>query len=150
TAADHREGAPSVVVIGDRYWRSRLNGDPNVLGRQIRIGAVSFSVVGIMPASFRFPDRDLDLWFPRIYDRFTEGRRNPWYIGIGRLKPDVPLEQARADLNSVQARLAEQYPDTDREIGVQIALLKDAMVAGASRSLWLLFAAVSVLLLIAC
>lgn len=148
--ADHEPGAPSAVVVSDRYWRSRLNADPNVLRQQIRIGAASFAIVGVMPASFRFPDRNVDMWFPRIYDQVIAGRRNTWYIGIGRLKPGVTIDQARADLGVVQARLATQYPDTDREIGARIMPLKEVIVAGAGDSLWLLFGAVSLLLLISC
>jgi len=148
--ADHQQGAPSVVVISDRYWRSRLNTDPDVLGKQVRIGQASFSIIGVMPGSFRFPDRNVDLWFPRIYDQFTTGRRSTWYVGIGRLKPGVTLDQARADLAVVQAQLANQYPDTDRDIGARIMPLKEAIVANSGESLWLLFGAVSVLLLISC
>ena len=148
--ADHQEGAASVVVVGDRYWRSQLNADPDVLKKEVRIGALAFSIVGVMPASFRFPDRDVDLWFPD-HDRFSSNRRGVRYnTGIGRLKPGVTLDQARADLAAVQARLASQYPDTDREIGVRLLPLKEAIVANTGESLWLLFGAVSVLLLISC
>ena len=149
--ADHLEGAAAVVVIGDRYWRSRLNADPKVLGKEVRIGGLAFSIVGVMPASFRFPDRNVDLWFPSTHDRFFSNRRAVRYnTGIGRLKPGVTLDQARADLDVVQAQLARQYPDTDREIGVRILPLKEAIVANTGESLWLLFGAVSVLLLISC
>jgi putative ABC transport system permease protein len=148
--ADHQEGAASVVVIGDRYWRSRLNADPKVLGKEVRIGALAFSIVGVMPASFRFPDRNVDLWFP-YYERFATNRSAIRYnTGIGRLKPGVTLDQARADLGVVQAQLAKQYPDTDREIGFRILPLKEVVVANTGESLWLLFGAVSVLLLISC
>jgi putative ABC transport system permease protein len=147
--ADYQEGA-SVVVISDGYWRSRRNADPNVLGKQIRIGAAAFSIVGVMPASFRFPDRNVDLWLP-YYDRFASNRRAVRYnTGVGRLKPGVTLDQARADLDAVQAELARQHPDTDREIGVRILPLKEMVVGDTGESLWLLFGAVSVLLLISC
>jgi predicted permease len=147
--ADHREGGASVVVIGDRYWRSRLNADPKVLGKEVRIGALAFSIVGVMPASFRFPDRKVDMWFP-YHDGSASNRRAVRYTGIGRLKPGVTLDQARADLGVVQAQLGRQYPDTDREIGVRILPLKEVVVANTGESLWLLFGAVSVLLLISC
>jgi putative ABC transport system permease protein len=150
TAADHQPGAPPVVVVSDRYWRSRLNADPKALGKEVRIGATSFSIVGVMPASFRFPDRNVDLWFPRIYDQSTTNRRGTWYIGIGRLKPGFTVDQARADLGVVQTQLARQYPDTDRDIGARILPLKEAVVANTGESLWFLFGAVSLLLLISC
>jgi len=146
TAADHQPGATPVVVVSDRYWRSRLNADPKALGKEVRIGATSFSIVGVMPASFRFPDRNVDLWFSRI----TTSRPAPWSIGFGRLKPGFTVDQARADLSVVQTQLARQNPDTDRDIGARIQPLKEAVVANTGESLWLLFGAVSLLLLISC
>ncbi len=149
-AADHQEGAPPVVVTSDRYWRRRLDADPRVLDRTVRIRDQSFSIVGVLPASFRFPDRNVDLWFPTRSDRVARSRLVTWYIGVGRLKPAVTRDQARADLAVVQAQLSAQYPDTDKEIGVQILPLKETVVGGTRGSLWLLFGAVSALLLIAC
>lgn len=149
-AADHQEGAPPIVVISDRFWRGRFRGDPSVLGRLIRVDSQSFSIAGVMPGSFRFPDREVDLWLPRIYDRFAQSRVVTWYVGIGRLKSGVRLDEARANLAVVQAQLAEQYPDTDREIGARIMPLKESLVGSVRGSLWLLFGAVSVLALIAC
>ena len=104
-----------------------------------------------MPASFRFPDRDVDVWFPSPVDApYAQSRQSTWYTGVGRLRPGVTLEQARADLSAVQARLAQQFPDPDRKIGVELRPLKQDLVGGIGRALWLLFGAVSVLLLIAC
>ena len=151
TRAESQEGAESVVVISDRYWRTHLDTDPNVLERQLRLGDQEFSIVGVMPASFRFSDRDVDIWAPRIYlPWMLQNRNNLWYSAFGRLKAGVSLEQARADLGRVQARLAEQYPETDRDVGVLIEPLKETTVSSVRGSLWLLFGAVSVLLLIAC
>jgi len=147
TQADHQEGAARVVVISNRYWHSRFAGDPDILGTSIRIGADSFSVIAVQSSMFRFPDRDVDLWVP---GRFVPGRRSLRYIGIGRLKPNVTIDQARTDMQQVQWRLGQQYPDTDRQIGVELSSLKDSIVGGTGRSLWLLYAAVSVLLVIAC
>jgi predicted permease len=146
TQADHQEAA-RVVIISNRYWHSRFAGDPKILGKSIRIGATSFSVVGVQSTMFRFPDRDVDLWVP---DALTQGRRSLRYIGVGRLKPNVTIDQARIDMQQVQSRLAEQYADTDREIGVELSPLKDSIVGGTGRSLWLLYGAVSVLLVVAC
>lgn len=150
TAADHQDGAALVAVISDRYWRARLEADPHVLGRVVGIRDRSYSIVGVMPVSFRFPDRDVDLWLPRLYQPFTQSRLLAWYIGVGRLKPGVSMDRARADLALVQTGFAEQYPDTDRQIGVGITSLKERIVSGVGGTLWLLFGAVSVLLLIAC
>ena len=126
TAAHHAEGGSAAVLISDRFWRVRLGEDPNVLNRTVRIGSMTFPIVGVMPASFKFPDRDVDLWFPTALDnKYAQSRRNTWYTGVGRLKPGVSEAQARADLAAVQAQLGQQFPDTDRTIGVQLAPLKE-------------------------
>ncbi|MGH9159885.1 MAG: ADOP family duplicated permease [Vicinamibacteraceae bacterium] len=151
TAAEHRVGGPSAVLISDRYWRVRLGADAHVLNRAVRIGSESFPIIGVMPPSFLFPDRDVDLWFPvQRSNRMATIRYATWYDGIGRLKPNVTFQQGRDNLAAVQAQLAEQYPDPDATIGVNVAPLKATMVRGVRSSLWLLFGAVSVLLLIAC
>jgi putative ABC transport system permease protein len=151
TPDEHTTAGPSAVLISDRYWRRRFGADPNVAGKSVRIGSTSFPIVGVMPASFLFPDRDVDLWFPaRLSNQLAQVRYATWYVGIGRLKPGVTLEQARSNLAAVQAQLGEQYPGTDREIAVEVMPLKEITVSGVRQSLWLLFGAVSMLLLITC
>ena len=132
-----------------RFWTTKLESDPNVLERTVRIGERAIPIVGVMPESFRFPDRDVDIFTPTVYEPFVLQRGNLWYRGFGRLEPGVSVEQARADLEIIQRRLSEQYPDTDRNVGVYVEALKEVTVGSARGSLWLLFGAVSVLLLIA-
>jgi putative ABC transport system permease protein len=151
TAAEHRTGGPPAVLVSDRYWRSRLAGDPTVLGRIVRLGNNSFPIIGVMPPSFLFPDRSVDLWLPAPVDsKVAQSRKAIWYTGIGRLKPGVTLEHARANLDAIQAELGRQYPDTDAKLRAEMTPLKDATIGGVSQSLWLLFAGVLVLLLITC
>jgi putative ABC transport system permease protein len=151
TAAEHRFGGPPAILISDRYWRRRFGADPNVFGNSVRIESESLPIVGVMPASFLFPDREVDLWEPTLVDApYAQHRLSTWFNGIGRLRPGVTLEQSRENLAAVQAQLAEQYPDTDAKIGVNLVPLKESTVGGIRSSLWLLFAAVSVLLLITC
>ena len=149
TPADSVAGAAPAAIVTHRYWTTKLESDPNVLERTVRIGDQAIAIVGVMPASFRFPDRDVDLFTPTIYEPFVLQRGNLWYRGFGRLEPGVTVEQARADLELIQRRISEQYPDTDRNVGVYVAALKETTVGGVRGSLWLLFGAVSVLLLIA-
>jgi predicted permease len=152
---EHRFGGPASVLISDRYWRTRLAADPRALGAAIRIEDRSYSIVGVLPAGFAFPDRDVDLWWaypndgPLAQDT-PDNRRLQWYTGVGRLRPGAGLAQARADLALVQTRLASQFPGTDAGMDVRVVPLKDTYGAGVRNSLWLLFAAVSLLLLIAC
>jgi putative ABC transport system permease protein len=151
TLTEHRTGGPPAVLVSDRYWRVRLGADPNVLGRTVRIGRASVPIIGVMPASFLFPDRDVDLWFPSPADSPIARARNlTWYMGVGRLKRGVTLEQARANLEAVQADLGRQYPETDARLRVDVVSLQEATVGGVRHSLWLLFTSVSVLLLITC
>jgi putative ABC transport system permease protein len=151
TPDEHQSGGPSAVVISDRYWRRRFGADPNLAGKSVHIGNASFPIVGVMPASFLFPDREVDLWFPaKLSKQLAQVRYATWYVGIGRLKPGVTLDQARSNLAAVQAQLGEQYPETDRKIAAEVRPLKEITVSGISASLRLLFGAVSVLLLITC
>ena len=148
---EHRLGGPSALLISDRFWRGHFNADPGVLGRTVRLGTMSYPVVGVMPASFWFPDREVDLWLPSAVDApFAQSRQSTWYTGIGRLQPGVTVSQARENVSAVQARLGEQYPDTDRRLGVAVWPLKDSAIGDIGATLWLVFAAVTVLLLIAC
>jgi predicted permease len=144
-------GGPNAVLISDRFWRRRLAADPNALGKKLRINGYSDSIVGIMPASFGFPDRDVDIWSSVPTDApFAQDRGSTWYVTIGRLKPEVSLAQARANLATVQAQLGKQYPKTDAELAVAIEPLKETTIGGVRTSLWMLFGSVSLLLLIAC
>jgi predicted permease len=147
---DHH-GQPTSVIVSDRYWRSRLSADPNAVGTQLRIGPGTPRVIGVMPASFLFPDRGVDVFMPAPLDAaFAQARALAWYPAIGRLKAGVTPDEARANLAVVQAQLAAQYPDTDANLHVYVEPYKDGIVAGARGSLWLLFGAATLLLLIAC
>lgn len=149
-AADHEAGAASVALIGESLWERRFNRNPNVIGRIIGAGDETAEIVGVMPESFAFPDADVEVWAATTYEPFVLGRNNAWFTSFGRLKPGVTVEQAQADLRRVQAALAEQYPNTDGALGVDVVALQTATVGRVRGSLWLLFGAVSVLLLIAC
>lgn len=150
-AEEHRFGGPSAIVISERFWRTRMAADPHVLQRQVRLGGGAVPIVGVMPSTFRFPDRNVDLWSPSQVDApYAQSREATWYTAVGRLRPGVTASQAQADLRAVQDGLAAIYPDTDRGVGVAVVPLKERTVAGAGASLWLLFGAVTVLLVIAC
>jgi predicted permease len=152
TAADI-EQRPTVVWISERLWRDRFNADPSILERTIRLGdpvGFPFQIVGVLPGSFLFPDRDVDVWFPNFTNyELGRSRFGGRYEGVGRLRPGITIEEARADLNVVQARLADEFPDSDGERGVSLRPLKDVVIGEARGSLWLVFGAVSLLLLIA-
>jgi putative ABC transport system permease protein len=148
---EERFGGPNAVLISDRLWRRRFGGNPEAVGKTLRVPRSGFVIVGVMPASFQFPDRDVDLWSPSPADApYAQSRELTWYTAIGRLKPGVTLAEARANLAAVQANLGRQYPKTDAMISAALKPLKEATVGGVGKSLWLLFGSVSLLLLIAC
>lgn len=151
---EERSGGPNAVLISDRFWRNRFGASPNAPGKTLRINNTSYTIVGIMPASFLFQDRDVDVWSPIPPDAPVvtsgESRAYTWYSVIGRLKPGVTVEQARANLATVQAQLGKAFPKTDADLVVGVEPLKERTVGGARRSLWMLFGSVSLLLLIAC
>ncbi len=143
---------PTVVWISERLWRNRFDADPSILDRTIRLGdpGFPFQIVGVLPASFLFPNRDVDVWFPNFTNyEIGRSRNGGRYEGVGRLRTGVTIEEARADLKLVQARLAEEFPASDRERGVSLRPLKNVIVGESRGSLWLVFGAVSMLLLIA-
>jgi putative ABC transport system permease protein len=151
TPQEEHFGGPNAVLISDRLWRRRFGANGELIGRKLRLGSYSFPIVGVMPASFLFPDREVDIWSPNPMDApYAQSRTTGWFTTFGRMKPGITLEQARANLDTVQVNLGRQFPLTDARIGVVVKPLKEATVAGVRRSLWMLFGSVTLLLLIAC
>lgn len=151
TPAEEHFGGPHVVLISDRLWRRRFHADPNALGKQLHFGARAYSIVGVMPALFAFPDRDADLFTVSAPDApFAQDRGSTWFQVIGRLRPGVTQQRALADLSTVQRQLGAQFPKTDRDLGIRMPPLKSVIVGDIGSSLWLLYGAVTLLLLIAC
>src|SRR5438874_8415466 len=115
--AEEEFGGPNAILISDSFWRRRFGGDPSAVGKHLRIHSSSWSIVGVMPASFAFPDRDTEIWLPVPANApYTQHREWGWYIAIGRLRPRVTKEQARANLETVQAQLGRQFPETDADL----------------------------------
>lgn len=148
---EERVGGPSVVLISDRLWRNHFHADANVVGKKLWFGKSSSTIIGVMPASFLFPEKDVDVWTPVPPDAaYASDRNSTWYTVVGRLKPGVSVEQAQADLSTVQNQLGRQFPLSDAKLAVQVTPLKEDTVGGTRRSLWLLYGSVTLLLLIVC
>jgi len=144
-------GGPNAVLISDRYWRRRFGASPDVIGKTLLLGQVSVPIIGVMPPSLAFVQRDVDIWSVTPPDfPYARSRDLTWFLGVGRLKTGVTLTQARADMATVQADLARQYPKPDAEIRAGITPLKEQTVGGVRESLWVVFGSVTLLLLIAC
>ena len=150
-ARDEQPGAPPVVILGDGVWRSRYGGDPSIIGQTTRVNDVAATVVGIMPAGFAFPGT-AELWQPlALLPGLTTAPRDSRTVSVtGRLAPGVTLEQARADLASIFARLALDYPETNRGVMVTVAPPFDSFRRSTAPILMTLLGAVVFVLLIAC
>jgi hypothetical protein len=143
-------GNANVVLLGHGLWQRRYGGDRNLIGRTLLLDGKSFTVVGMMPQEFRFPNREVEMWAPLNPAPGDGSRRNRWFKVAGRLKPGVTLEQARSELETVAAQLSQQPPDTNAGWSADLAPLGEVAVKEARRGLWLLLAAVGFVLLIAC
>jgi putative ABC transport system permease protein len=138
-------------LISYGFWQRRFHGSPDALNQKVHAGGFSSSIVGVMPPSFAFPNRDVDLWAPSAPDApFAQRRDSTWFTVVGRLKPAATLAEASADLATVQTQLGAQFPKTDHDLIVQTTPLKETVVGGVRDSMWLLYGSVSLLLLIAC
>ena len=148
---EEKFGGPNAVLVSHRFWLNHLHGDRAATGKPLHLGEWTYTVVGVLPASFLFPERDVDVWIPNPIDApYAQRRDATWYTVLGRLKPGVRLSEAQSDLATVQRQLALQYPKTDGNLTLRVQPLKAVFIGGIQNSLWLLYGAVSVLLLIAC
>ena len=149
--ADDEEGAEKVVVLSDKFWRSHMGADPNVLGRTVAINGTPHVVRGVLPAGLDCPviGTDSELWTPQ--ERQYMKQRGDHYLRVAaRLKPEASLDQARTQLATVAGRLAKEYPGTNEGRGIRVATLRDESIGNVRSVLYILFGAVAVVLLIAC
>ncbi|MCC6988093.1 MAG: ABC transporter permease, partial [Acidobacteria bacterium] len=150
-AADDAPSATPPVVLSDHAWRSTFAASTDVVGTTLTLNGTAHVVVGVMPAWFEFPTRDVDLWLPlRFMPDDLEDRANVYLRVVARLRPGATIAQARADLNVVAAGLARAFPEANDKTGATVVALRDE-VTRQSRTMLLALAGASVaVLLIAC
>jgi predicted permease len=148
---ENEPGRNHVVVLSQGLWRERFGGDPAALGQSVILDGMPHEIVGVAPSGFDFP-RGRDLWRPLEYDQqFRTRSRGAWYLsGIGRLRAQVPFEEARAEAATIGARLAAAYPADNEGVGLTVRPLHEAMVGKVRTPLFVLLGAVGLVLLIAC
>ncbi len=147
---EDRPGQGHVVILGHTLWRDHFAADPGIVGRNVFLDGQSYTVVGVMPPKFKFPAW-ADLWVPLAWNnekRAVRGNHN--YMVIGRLKPEVAVQQAKADLGAISARLEQQYPEDDKGWGATVLPLREQIVGDVRPALLVLLGAVAFVLLIAC
>src|SRR5262245_54198317 len=141
---------PTVVVVSERFWRSRLNGDADAVGRIVRLDGQPLTVIGIVPATFQILFSS-DIWTPFPPRRTPEQRRQHYMQVIARLGPGTTIDQARADMDIVAQNIARISPATNKDWGVTIEPLRNALVSGEVRSTSLVLGGVvGFVLLMAC
>ena len=142
-------GTNNVAIISYGLWQRRFAGVADITGQTINLNGVTHAVVGVMPANFQFPNR-ADVWIPIAFSPKDRGVRGAHYISVvARLREGVSLAQARSEMGSLAGALAEQYPDTNKNWGVNVTPLMDAAVGQIRPMLVILMAAVFLVLLIA-
>jgi putative ABC transport system permease protein len=148
-------GAGRVVVIGEQFWRAQLGADPRILGKSLRLDAETSTVVGVMPASFRFPDQTppTAFWIPieqsTSYSQYIDNRHFFYFFTVARLKPGVSAVQAQSDISIIEKRLIKQYA-LDPTIVVHVANLQQLVSGNVQQVLLMLLGAVGLVVLIAC
>jgi predicted permease len=147
---DDEVGADPAVVLSYGFWQSRYGEDPNVLGQPLELDGAVYTIVGVMPAGFRFPMQDTDVWTTFSDELKTLPVRNSGYLQvIARLKPGISLEQAQLDVDGVAQRIAEAHP-AESEHGIGLFPSKALIVGDSGGGLLMLMGAVGLVLLIAC
>jgi putative ABC transport system permease protein len=148
-AEEDAAGGPGAVILGYNLWQTRYGGAPDIAGRTLRIEGRPHTVAGVLPRGIRFPP-DTELYTPLAIDPAQAPRGRRFLTGVGRLKPGVAIEQARAEMDTIAARLASQYADTNAGWGVSLMDVREAIVRGPRPSMYILSTAVVFVLLIAC
>jgi predicted permease len=164
-ATDENQAAQdNVVVLSHSFWQRRLGGKANAVGQTLKLNDRDYTIIGVMPANFQFPHASFpfaepaDLWVPLVYPtEQVAQRQGPYYLNvISRLKPDVTLSQARAEMNALGQRFESQHrgyrgPNgADGGWRITLAPVQEEAVGSSRRGLLLLFGAVALVLLIAC
>jgi predicted permease len=153
SAADDRPQAAATALLSWGLWKRRYGGNPAILGSTIMLDANPYTVIGILPAWFTYPDSRVQVWTALYHEK------SPWLMSlheghnfdvVARLRPGVAMEQATAELSGIQAQIRRQYPNGPVNDAVNLRPILDAEVHGVQEGLYALLAATGCLLLIAC
>ena len=151
SAGENVFGSHKVAVLSNAFWKRRFGGRPGVLHETMHINGDVFTIIGVMAPDFRFPDEDVDLWLPIAFSAGDDmaTRDNHYVNAIGRLKPHVSLEQARADAQQIGRQLEREFNE-NAGVGMDAGDYLTSVVGDVRRPLLVLLAAAAVVLLIAC
>src|SRR5262249_14998275 len=150
---EDRTGAPLVALISYHLWQQRLGGDKGIVGNSIRLDGDRYEIVGVMPRGFLFPNDKIDVWSPLLASLppALQVRHDLHFRGvIARVRSDVPIDRARAELDAIAAQYKQAHPDVATGSGAIATPLHDVLVQDVHTSLLILLGAVCCVLLIAC
>jgi putative ABC transport system permease protein len=154
---DEQAGHETVVVVSDALWQRRFGADPSLVGKPITLDGRNYTVIGIAPRGFQYPDKT-ELWVPPlklvpelyVNQDVTQTRGMGYLAAVALLKPGVSLQQAAGEMETITARLRQQYPNTNNRRFNRVVSLHEHLVGDTNKLLWLLLGAVTFVLLIGC
>jgi putative ABC transport system permease protein len=149
---EDKQGAERLVVVNERVWRERLNAQPNLSAQKMVLNGEPYTVIGVVTDKFKQPvDPEVEMWMPvSHFPGNPASRESRFLMAMGHLKPGIAVEQAQAEATTIATQLAQSYPKENAGRGARVQELREVMVGSVRPMLWVLFAAVGVILLIAC
>ncbi len=150
-ADEDQRGKEHVAVLSHVLWVSQFGADPALVGRTILLDGESYTVVGVLPEGGAFDRAYNQIWLPLAFQPENMTRNFHWFVAFAKLKRGIAIEQARTQMDAIGARIAQQYPDSNKGWGVTIERYADTIVdTNLRQSLYVLLAAVGMMLLIGC
>jgi putative ABC transport system permease protein len=147
---EDKAGGASVLLLSHRYWQRRFGADPTVLDREVALDGRKYRIIGVLPESFQVM-RTIDLWLPlHDYQGALDDHIHHGFVPVARLKPGVTASQAAAEVETLNGRELVAYPDSHKSWGTRVTRMEDPAAAKFRTTLIVLFAAVGLVLLIAC
>ena len=151
TADEDGPGKPLVVVLSYGLWQRLYGDDRTAVGRTLTLGSSAYTVIGVMPPDFAFPDADAQFWVPATFNQAFRGNRDQFFLlAAARLKPGVTAERAQAQLDTVMDRIRLEFPRETQQARAGVMPMQALLVDGVRTRLFTLMGAVACVLLIAC
>jgi predicted permease len=148
---DNVPGAAGVAILSDGLWLRRFGGNPGIVGQEVRLDGEKYTIVGVMPRAFLYPDRKTELWVPWRFTKEKIADHGSHFLQVvARLKPGVALNTANAELATIAKQLEQEHPDSNAKIGAFAVPLREDLAGDMRPAILVLFGAVCFVLLIAC
>lgn len=148
---DNVPGTAHVAILSHGLWRRRFGADPAIVGQQIRLNGDKYTVLGVMPRGFLYPDRESEIWVAWQFTREQLANHGSHFLHVvARLKPSISLRTANADLATVAKQLEQEHPDSNAKVGAYAVMLREQLAGGTRPAILVLLGAVCFVLLIAC